>query len=216
MEINNTPVLTVFTPAYNRAYSLHLCYDSLRRQSCKAFIWLIIDDESIDNTKELVHKWMSEDNGLEIRYIYKKIGGMHTEHNTAYENINTELNVCVDSDNYLADETVKKIVEFWKIHGNDNYVGIIGVDATFLGKVIGQVLSQNRKLITLSGYYAEGGKGDKKLVCGTDSMKKYTPYPVFEGEKYVSLGYKYLLCDQEYELLILNEVLCNVEYQEDG
>ena len=47
-------------------------------------------------------------------------------------------------------------------------------------------------------------------------MKKYPKYPVFQGEKYVSLGYKYLLCDQEYELLVLNEILCNVEYQLDG
>mgnify|MGYP006879773839 FL=1 len=47
-------------------------------------------------------------------------------------------------------------------------------------------------------------------------MKKYPPYPEFEGERYVGLAYKYMLCDQEYELLVLNEVLCNVEYQLDG
>ena len=49
-----TPTLTVFTPTYNRAYTLHLCYESLKRQTCKDFIWLIIDDGSTDNTKELV------------------------------------------------------------------------------------------------------------------------------------------------------------------
>ena len=36
------------------------------------------------------------------------------------------------------------------------------------------------------------------------------------GEKYVGLNYKYLLCDQEYELLVMDEILCNVEYQADG
>ena len=39
---------------------------------------------------------------------------------------------------------------------------------------------------------------------------------MFEGEKYFGLNYKYILIDQDYKLLVLNEVLCNVEYQEDG
>ena len=69
---------------------------------------------------------------------------------------------------------------------------------------------------TLVGYYANGGSGDKKLVYRTDIIKKYPPYPVFEGEKYVALGYKYRLIDQEYKLAVLDEILCNVEYQPDG
>ena len=40
--------------------------------------------------------------------------------------------------------------------------------------------------------------------------------PINEGEKYVALAYKYRLIDQDYKLAVLNEVLCNVEYQEDG
>ena len=67
-----------------------------------------------------------------------------------------------------------------------------------------------------SGYYAAGGAGDKKLVYRTDVINAYPEYPVFEGEKYVSLAYKYLLIDQDYRLAVLNEVLCNVEYQPDG
>lgn len=208
--------LTIFTPAYNRAHTLHRCYESLRKQSCKDFVWLIIDDGSTDNTADLVKKWQNETNDFEIKYIYKSNGGMHTAHNTAYENIDTELNVCIDSDDYLANDAAKKIIEFWKENGSDKYAGIVGLDADFNNKIIGKSFDDNTKSTTLSGYYRNGGKGDKKLVYRTDLMKKYPPYPVFEGEKYVSLGYKYLLCDQDYELLVLNEILCNVEYQEDG
>ena len=32
------PMLTVFTPAYNRAHTLPRTYESLKRQSCKDFI----------------------------------------------------------------------------------------------------------------------------------------------------------------------------------
>lgn len=213
---NRKVTLTIFTPAYNRAYSLHLCYESLLRQSCKDFLWLIIDDGSTDHTRELVEKWKQQENGFEIRYEYKENGGMHTAHNRAYELIDTELNVCVDSDDYVGDNAVEKIVSFWKQYGSQKYAGIVGLDATFDNRIIGEKLPEDKKSITLSGYYANGGRGDKKLVYRTEVMKQYPPYPVFEGEKYVSLGYKYLLCDQDYELLIMNEVLCNVEYQLDG
>lgn len=210
------PLLTVFTPAYNRAYSLHLCYESLCRQNNKSFIWLIIDDGSTDNTRELVEQWESRENGFEIQYVYKENGGMHTAHNKAYELIDTELNVCIDSDDYMTDDAVEKIVSFWKEHGSNQYAGIIGLDATFDNKLIGKAFPEDIKTTTLLGYYANGGIGDKKLVYRTELMKKYPPYPEFEGERYVGLAYKYMLCDQEYELLVLNEILCNVEYQLDG
>lgn len=210
------PLLTVFTPAYNRAYSLHLCYESLCRQSNKNFIWLIVDDGSTDNTKDLVEQWKYKDNGFEIRYVYKQNGGMHTAHNKAYELIDTELNVCIDSDDYMPGDAVEKILSFWEEYGNDKYAGIVGLDATFDNKIIGKVFPENLESTTLLGYYANGGAGDKKIVYRTDLMKKYPPYPEFEGERYVGLAYKYMLCDQEYELLVLNEVLCNVEYQLDG
>ncbi|MEG0952141.1 MAG: glycosyltransferase, partial [Niameybacter sp.] len=48
------PMLTVFTPTYNRAHLLGQSYESLKRQTCKDFIWLIIDDGSSDDTKTLV------------------------------------------------------------------------------------------------------------------------------------------------------------------
>lgn len=211
-----TKTLTIFTPAYNRAHTLHRCYESLKKQSCKDFVWLIIDDGSTDNTADLVKKWQREDNDFEIKYIYKANGGMHTAHNTAYENIDTELNVCIDSDDCIADEAVKKIIDFWEEYGSDKYAGIVGLDADFNNRIIGEKFDDSLKSTTLSGYYRKGGKGDKKLVYRTDVINKYPPYPVFEGEKYVSLGYKYLLCDQDYELLVLNEILCNVEYQKDG
>ena len=208
--------LTIFTPAYNRAHTLHRTYESLLKQDCKDFVWLIVDDGSTDNTADLVKNWQSADNGFEIRYIYKENGGMHTAHNTAYENIDTELNVCIDSDDCLADNAVKKIIDKWNQVKNDGYAGIIGLDADFDGNIIGSGFPKDLLETTLMGYYANGGCGDKKLVYRTDVIKKYPAYPVFDNEKYVALGYKYRLIDQDYKLSVLNDVLCNVEYQADG
>lgn len=210
------PTLTIFTPAYNRAHTLPRTYESLCRQNCKDFIWLVIDDGSTDNTAELVKSWTERDNGFEIRYIYKENGGMHTAHNTAYENIDTELNVCIDSDDCLADGAVEKILCKWERVKDKGYAGIIGLDADLNGNIIGTTFPSGVSEITATGFYALGGTGDKKLVYRTDIINKYPPYPVFEGEKYVALSYKYRLIDQTYKMAILPEILCNVEYQPDG
>ena len=78
---------TVFTPTYNRAELLGRCFESLKRQTSKDFCWLIIDDGSVDNTKELVEEWISKFHGFPIKYIYKENGGLYTAYNEAIANI---------------------------------------------------------------------------------------------------------------------------------
>ena len=214
--MNDMPKLTVFTPAYNRAHTLPRTYESLCHQNCKDFIWLIVDDGSTDNTSDLVKTWQKTNNDFEIRYLYKDNGGMHTAHNAAYEVIDTELNVCIDSDDCLAEDAVKKILDKWSAVKDLGYAGIIGLDADLKGNLIGKGFPEDMTETTLTGYYAAGGSGDKKLVYRTDIIRQYPPYPVFDGEKYVALAYKYRLIDQDYKLAVLDEVLCNVEYQADG
>lgn len=207
------PTLTVFTPTYNRASTLELCYNSLLRQTSSDFKWLIIDDGSLDYTEGLVKDWISEEK-IQIEYFYQENQGMHGAHNTAYRLIDTELNVCVDSDDYLADDAVELIVKKWKEEGSDKYAGIIALNAKFDGTLIGTKFETLQT--TLMGFYMKGGRGDKKLVYRTSVIKNVPEYPVFEGEKYVGLGYKYQLVDLNYELLTLNEVVCYVNYQPDG
>ena len=208
--------LTVFTPAYNREKTLSRTYKSLKEQDCKDFIWLIIDDGSTDHTLELVNSWKKNDNGFEIQYIYKENGGMHTAHNTAYENISTELNVCIDSDDRMAKGAIRKIKQTWDKIKDKDYAGIIALDSDFSGNIVGKGFDPHMVETTLGGYYASGGKGDKKLIYRTDVINSVPPYPVFPGEKYVGLIYKYTLIDQKFKLFILNDIVCEVEYQQDG
>lgn len=208
-------ILTVFTPAYNRAYSINKCYESLRRQTNKKFKWLVVDDGSTDNTKELILKW-KEEATFEINYIYKKNGGMHTAHNIAYENIDTELNVCIDSDDYMSDNAVEKIIELWKERKSNNIAGLAGLDIKENGDLIGTKFPPGLEESTLFDLYNKHGiKGDKKLVYRTDLTKDYK-YPEFENEKYVGLDYKCHKIHEKYNLALVNEVFCIVEYLDDG
>lgn len=208
-------MLTVFTPAYNRAYTLHKCYESLNKQTNKNFKWMIIDDGSTDNTVDLVAKWKAESD-FEIIYIYKQNGGMHTAHNTAYENIDTELNVCIDSDDYLTDDAVEIIISEWEKVRSEKLAGLGALNIFESGEIIGSKFPENIKSSKYFDIYNKYGVvGDKKFIYRTELIKKF-PYPEFEGEKYVGLDYKYKKLDKDYELALINKVVCVVEYMEDG
>ena len=143
--------LTIFTPAYNRAHLLPRLYESLCRQSCKDFCWLVIDDGSTDNTRELVQGWIAEQS-LPIRYEYKPNGGMHTAHNLAYRLSDTELNTCIDSDDYMPDDAVEKILRCWSEKGSNDVSGLVGLDATANGKIIGTLFPAGRERMTLTDF----------------------------------------------------------------
>jgi glycosyltransferase involved in cell wall biosynthesis len=209
-------LLTVFTPTYNRAHTLPRTYASLKAQNCFCFEWLIVDDGSSDGTDQLVQSWIAEEPPFKIRYIYKQNGGMHSAYNTAYANIDTELNVCIDSDDCLAPGAAEKIAQAWSGMRKLGYAGMMGLDSDMQGNIIGKGFPEDLKETTHYGYYQNGGSGDKKLVFRTDIMKQFPPYPEFEGENYVGISCKFIMIDQKYKLGVLNEVLCNVEYQADG
>lgn len=220
--------ITVFTPTYNRAYCLGRCYESLRQQNNHDFVWMIIDDGSTDGTEELVKTWIEETTDFDIRYIYKENGGMHTAYNTAYENIDTELCMNVDSDDYLVPTAISDILAFWEKNKRDDVGGIYALDCFENGDIVGCAFPDD--LTEFHGwgckriYYtgADGKptytkvRGDKKFIGVTSIINKYPPFPVFEGEKYYQLYHKQHLIERDYTILIYNKPVCVVEYMLDG
>lgn len=208
--------LTVFTPTYNRAHTLGRVYESLCQQTCMDFEWLVVDDGSSDNTRELVDGYMADTSkGFAVRYIYKENGGLYTGYNVAYANIDTELCVCIDSDDYMPDDAVEKIVSFWKEHGDSRYAGLLGLDYNIATKqLIGGKFPEGLKEVyfydlTLKNLHS----GDTKPVMRTSLMKRVAPQIGFPGEKNFNPVYMMLQVCDDYPVLLMNENLCNVEYQ---
>ena len=212
------PTLTIFTPTYNRAYCLNKGYEALCRQTLKDFVWIVVDDGSTDNTKALVNGWQKLNNGFEIKYVYKENGGLASGYNKAIEIADTELCMCVDSDDYLTDNAVETIVSFWKQHRDEGFAGIVGLDCDPEGNIIGDLLPDQKSinLIDLAVGKYQIVNGDRKDVVRTDLYKSVAPTKEFPGEKDFNPHYLHLKISQKYDFLVLNKKLCHVDYQSDG
>ena len=215
-KMNTKPTLTVFTCTYNRAHTIGRTYESLCKQTSKDFIWLVVDDGSTDNTSELVKQWQKIDNEFEIQYAYKENGGLHTGYNKAIELMDSELCVCIDSDDWMPDDAVEKILSYWKEKGSDDVAGIVGLDFLKNNQPIGGLLPR----IDHCHYYElelkYNYRNDNKIVIRVDLFKQVAPQPTYNGEKNFNPMYMIYKIDLDYEWIILNENLCFVDYQADG
>lgn len=205
--------LTIFTPTYNRAHTIGRTYQSLCRQSSKEFEWLVVDDGSTDNTAAMVEEWLVE-NKITIRYVYKENGGLYTGYNVAYSLIESELCVCVDSDDYMPDDAVEKILKCWTERGGEQYAGLIGLDFHLDGTPIGGSFPAELEEVWFMDLYIKKlHLGDVKPVLRTSLMKTVAPMVGFEGEKNFNPVYMMMQVCDRYPILILNENLCFVDYQ---
>lgn len=207
--------LTIITTTYNRAYCIGQVYESLKRQDCDDFCWLVIDDGSTDNTREVIESFIAEGK-IEIEYIYQENKGMTGARNTAYNACHTELNTIIDSDDWLADGAIQRIIDFWKANKRDDLAGIMALDVNPAGEVIGTKLPDDVKETTVMEAFGRFKvKGDKKLVYRSDISRLY-PYPEIPGENFFPPSYKFFQIDQTHKLLVLNEGICVVDYNDDS
>ena len=228
-------LLTVFTPAYNRADLLPRAFESLMRQTGKDFIWLIVDDGSTDDTAETVRGFKDRAD-FEIIYKYTENGGKMRAHNLGAELCGTELFLCLDSDDYLTDDAVAVICDTYREALKDFSTGEAGREKGLAGIVAHKgkdtitplynddfpdaVFSRKNPegrpgYTTLYGLYLQGFKGETTLVYRAHILKEY-PFPEIKGEKYVPEDYIYDKIDGNYLLKAVPKVLTVCELVENG
>lgn len=211
--------ITVFTPTFNRGYIIENLYHSLQRQSYQDFEWILVDDGSTDKTEELVRMFMSEDNFFPIQYIKVENGGKHRAINKGVALAKGQLFMIVDSDDYLTDNALERIVdveegipsdrknEFAGVCGNRGYSPDKEVGGSFQGDVLDITTLEQQKY----GIY-----GDKAEVFYTDVLKRY-PFPEFKGEKFLTESVVWdRIAFDGYKLRYFNEIVYICEYQPDG
>lgn len=66
-------MISVVTPAYNRAHTLPRTYESLRHQ-IGDFEWIIVDDASTDDTVQIVKDWIASDSRIRLVQLTENLG----------------------------------------------------------------------------------------------------------------------------------------------
>lgn len=211
--------ITVFTPTYNRAYIISELYQSLCQQTFHDFEWVVVDDGSVDDTKNLFEQFMAEST---FPIIYKKVenGGKHRAINQGIELSTGELFFIVDSDDHLPPdslEIVDRIESTIPELEKEHYCGISGQKgknadcawgSTFSGSEYLDITNLERQIYRIDG--------DKAEVFYTSVLRKY-PFPSFEGENFITECVVWdKMAEDGYLLRFFNEVIYYCDYFPDG
>jgi glycosyltransferase involved in cell wall biosynthesis len=209
--------LTIFTPTYNRGYTLGKLYESLTNQTCFDFEWLIVDDGSTDNTEQLLKEWLCKKNKFSIRYIKTMNQGKSRAHNKGAIEAHGELFVCVDSDDWLIESAVEIIIDAWNSYKSFGILGMIAFRGFPDGTQRTEIGNSSVKVNTLLNFFSKAGlRGDMVWILKTNYLNKYK-FPQFKGEKFVPEGYLYIdMYGKDEKLLLIKNVIYLGEYIDDG
>lgn len=210
-------MVTILTPTYNRCKQLKRLYSSLCNQSCQMFDWLIVDDGSTDETRQQVELWIAEQK-CKISYIKKDNGGKHTALNVGIEQITSEWTFIVDSDDFLTKDAIEVFYE--KAANIENRLDICGL--SFL-KQSENCHSLSSKTVPYDGLvedfcscrYGRNIKGDMAEIWRTEYLQQF-PFPVFEGEHFLSEDVVWVQLAQKYKMVFYNKPIYIADYLDDG
>ena len=180
--------LTVFTPTYNRAHTLRRVYASIKSQILQKidgtylFEWIIVDDGSSDNTKELIEKWQKEVD-FEIIYHFKENQGKPAASRKGIELAKGEWFLFCDSDDAFLPETVETFYNIYKNFSQEEIercggIGVLCQDQ--FGNRVGNDYPIEHKLLPSMDVvfgWRDKGLGETWALLKTQNLKKYFVIP---------------------------------------
>ena len=206
--------ISVLTSTYNRGNLLKKLYNSLIQNSNYNVDvqWLIIDDGSKDDTKNIV-KDFKDENKIEIKYFYQENQGKMLAINKLVKEANGDLIIECDSDDYFTEDAFDIIKnEYQKCDKSDIYaLCFLKYDQN--GNNMGNLFKNEKTMFDL--YFKEGENGEKALVFFADVRKKYK-HELEHNEKFVTEARMYHKMDVKYKMICINKPIMICEYQKDG
>lgn len=211
-------MVTIFTPSFNRASFLPRVYESLCKQTSKDFEWLIVDDGSTDNTREVIYQIKAKHTvPFPIRYIYKQNGGKHTAINLGAKEAKGELFLILDSDDSLPADSVAYILsEYKEVANSGNLAGVCGLMAHHDGTLIGSGFPKDQLVAnSLEQRYKYGVTGDLTEVWKTDVLREF-PFPEISGERFCPEQLVWFRIARKYKLSCFNKIIYFRDYLDGG
>lgn len=209
--------ITVLTATYNRANLLSRLYESILNNFNDNIDveWLIMDDGSTDETKEVVKKFI-EENKLKIKYFFQENQGKMQAINNLIEGAQGDFIIECDSDDYFTNNAFKTIKNAYEKNKNDmqNSYALCFLKYDQTGKNMGNNFKKSiTKMFDL--YFKQGENGEKALVFNSKIRKQYK-YELENEEKFVTEARMFHKMDEKYNIICINEPIMICEYQTQG
>ena len=207
--------VSILTPTYNRARTLPKLYESIKKNSKFGIEieWLIMDDGSKDNTKEIIQEFKSE-NCVNILYEFQENAGKMSALNNLVPKATGDLIIECDSDDYFTDNAFGYIAEHCIPDDNIYAFVFLKYDQNFCN--IGNLFSEDAQETTMFDlYFKQGEDGEKALVFNSKIRKEFS-YELEHGEKFVTEARMYHKMDRNYKIIGFNTPIMICEYQSDG
>ncbi len=202
-------VFTVFTATYNRRHTLHRVYESLKAQTYRDFEWLIVDDGSTDNTRELVEQWQQE-NLLPIRYIYQENSHKHIAFNRGVREAKGKLFLTFDSDDSCEPQALERFKYHWDsipIDEKAKFSGVTCLCKSSDGKIIGDIFPSNpTNSDSLEIIYRFKVTGEKWGFHSTDVLREFPRCEEIIGT-YIPESVLWSKIAKKYKTRFVNEAL---------
>ena len=209
--------LSILTATYNRANYLEKLYNSIKINLNNDIIpeWIIVDDGSSDNTKEIVQNFLKK-NEFEIKYIYQENQGKMAAINKAVSMAEGELIVDCDSDDFFTVNSFKIIKENAdKLLNNPKYYGMIFLRKEDNGNISGKEINIKDSTTMFDLYFKYDIQGEKVIVYNSNIRKKYK-HEIEKNEKFITEARMYHKMDEKYKLIPINEAIEQGSYKKDG
>ena len=102
-------MLSIIIPIYNVEQTLEKCLQSIVSQGLEDCEVIMVDDGSPDKCGEICERWAASDS--RFRVVHQQNSGLSATRNAGIGIAKGELLTFVDSDDYLAEGTLKPLVE---------------------------------------------------------------------------------------------------------
>lgn len=209
-------VLTIFTPAYNRASLLPRLFDSVagQVQAGDAVEWLVIDDGSTDNTPGVLANFAARRPGL-VRYERVSNGGKHRAINRAAHLARGRWIMIVDSDDHLTPQAVANVRRAVAQIDADHQVGLVRGLRNFPDLAVEHRFAIPANPCTHAKWVGAQASFDTAEVVRTVALRQH-PFPDFEGERFMAEGWLWHSLDKTHLTKFVNEAWVTCYYQAEG
>lgn len=120
----NQPLVSINIPVYKSEKYIFRCLESVKNQTYQNLEIILVNDGTPDNSVGLIEKFTQENPDLNIRLIHhKENSGLSVVRNTGIDHSKGKYIYFLDSDDYITNHCIAKLVEIAEKENPDIVVG---------------------------------------------------------------------------------------------